>query len=97
MVGRETDRVKPLRADYLNGLSAWTVAHLKFMDESWLNIGMTRLSGPATAGEGLVEAVPQHRGRRWTRFAAAGLDEVSAEWVIEGAIDGDAFEIYGEP
>jgi transposase len=91
---RETDRVKQLRADYLERISDWVASHLKFIDESWINIGMTRLYGRAAVGQRVVEAVPQHRGRRLTMLAAVGLDGVSAEWVIEGAIDGEAFEVY---
>jgi transposase len=91
---RETARVKQLRADYLDRVSAWIVAHLKFIDESWINIGMTRLYGRAAAGERVIEAVPAHRGTRLTMLAAVGLEGVSAEWVIEGALDGDAFEVY---
>jgi transposase len=70
------------------------VSHLKFIDESWINIGMTRLYGRAAAGQRVVEAVPQHRGTRLTVIAAVGLAGVSAEWVIEGAVDGQAFEVY---
>lgn len=86
--------MKQLRVDYLERISDWVVSHLKFIDESWINIGMTRLYGRAAAGQRVVEAVPLHQGKRLTMLAAVGLDGVSAEWVIEGAIDGDAFEIY---
>jgi transposase len=86
--------VKQVRADYVDRVGAWVASHLKFIDESWINIGMTRLYGRAAAGERVVEAVPQHRGTRLTMLAAVGLDGVSAEWVIEGAIDGGAFEVY---
>ena len=83
-----------MRAEYVDRLRAWVAAHLKFIDESWINAGMTRLYGRAAAGERVVEAVPQHRGTRLTMLAAVGLEGLSAEWVIEGAIDGDAFEVY---
>ena len=86
--------MRQLRADYVDRVSAWVAAHLKFIDESWINVGMTRLYGRAAAGERVVEAVPEHRGTRLTMLAAVGLEGISAEWVIEGAIDGDAFEVY---
>ena len=86
--------MKQLRTDYLARLASWAVSRLKFIDESWINIGMTRLYGRAAAGTRVAEAVPQHRGTRLTMIAAVGLRGISAEWVIEGAIDGDAFAVY---
>jgi hypothetical protein len=86
--------VKQLRRDDLARLASWAVSHRKFIDESWINIGMTRRYGRAAAGRRVVEAVPPHRGTRLTMIAALGLRGVSAEWVLEGAIDGEAFEVY---
>jgi len=86
--------VKQLREGYLEGITRFIVSHLKFIDESWINLGMTRLYGRATRGERVVEAIPIHRGTRLTILAAMGLSGVSAPWVIEGAVDGEVFEIY---
>lgn len=86
--------MKQLRAAYLDRVARWVISHLKFIDESWMNIGMTRRYGRAAAGLRVVEAVPMHRGTRLTMLAAIGLSGVSAEWVIEGAIDGEAFAVY---
>jgi len=86
--------VKQLRTDYLQRVASWVVSHLKFIDESWINIGMTRLYGRAAAGKRVVEAVPMQRGKRLTVLAAVGMSGVSAEWVIEGAIDGESFAVY---
>ena len=91
---RETQRVKQLREGYVEGITSFIVSHLKFIDESWINLGMTRLYGRATRGERVVEAVPIHRGTRLTILAAMGLSGVSAPWVIEGAVDGEVFEVY---
>ena len=86
--------MKQLREGYLEGITRFIVSHLKFIDESWINLGMTRLYGRATRGERVVEAIPIHRGTRLTILAAMGLSGVSAPWVIEGAVDGEVFEIY---
>jgi transposase len=75
-------------------ITRFIVSHLKFIDESWINLGMTRLYGRATRGERVVESVPIHRGTRLTVLATMGLSGVSAPWVIEGAVDGEVFEIY---
>lgn len=68
--------------------------HLKFIDESGAHLGFTRLYGRATPGERVIEATPGHSGKHYTLVAALGLDEVSATWVLEGAMTQDAFEIY---
>lgn len=86
--------MKQLREGYVEGITSFIVSHLKFIDESWINLGMTRLYGRATRGERVVEAVPIHRGTRLTILAAMGLSGVSAPWVIEGAVDGEVFEVY---
>lgn len=91
---RETERVKQLREGYLERVTSFIVSHLKFIDESWINLSMTRLYGRATRGERVVEAIPIHRGTRLTMLAAMGLSGVSAPWVIEGAVDGEVFEVY---
>ena len=91
---RETQRVKQLREGYLERITRFLVSHPKFIDESWINLGMTRLYGRATGGERVVEAVPIHRGTRLTILAAMELSGVSAPWVIEGAVDGEVFEVY---
>jgi len=68
--------------------------HLKFIDESGAHLGFTRLYGRATPGERVIEATPGHSGKHYTMVAALGLCEVSATWVLEGAMTQDAFETY---
>ena len=68
--------------------------HLKFIDESGTNLGLTRLFGRATPGERVTEATPGYSGKHYTLVAALGLCEVSAAWVLEGAMTQDAFETY---
>ena len=70
--------------------------HLKFIDESGAHLGLTRLFGRAAPGERVCEATPGFSGKHYTVIAALGLCEVSATWLLEGAITGDAFEVYAE-
>jgi transposase len=83
-----------LRADYLERVASFIVKRLKFIDEAGIHLGFTRLFGRAAPGERIEEGVAQRSGPKLTMLAAIGISGVSAEWVIEGALDGDAFEVY---
>ena len=72
----------------------WVVAHLKFIDESGVHLGLTRLWGRAAPGERVVDAVPSHAGQHWSLLAAIGLTGVEAPWLLDGAVDREAFEVY---
>lgn len=70
------------------------VKRLKFLDESGVNLGLTRLCGRAAPGQRVVEATPGYSGSHYTVVATLGWKEVSAPWIVEGAIGGVAFEAY---
>ncbi len=70
--------------------------HLKFIDESGLNLGLTRLFGRAAPGVRVYETTPAYSGPHYTVIAAIGLKGVLAPWVLEGAMDTAAFEAYVE-
>jgi len=77
--------------------AAQTLAHhLKFIDESGVNLGFTRLFGRATPGQRVVEATPGTSGPHYTVVAAVGLDGVQAPWLLEGAMSTVGFETYVE-
>ena len=71
-------------------------AHLKFIDESGTHLGLTRLFGRAAPGVRVTEATPGYSGPHYTLIAALGLSEVSATWLLEGAMTREAFEVYVE-
>lgn len=75
-------------------VASFLVKRLKFIDEAGIHLGFTRLFGRAGPGERIEEGVAQRSGTKLTMMAAIGASGVSAEWVIEGALDGDAFEVY---
>jgi transposase len=77
--------------------TAQTLAHhLKFIDESGVNLGLTRLFGRATPGQRVVEATPGTSGPHYTVVAAVGLDGVQAPWLLEGTLNTVGFETYVE-
>ena len=72
------------------------LAHLKFIDEFGVHLGLTRLFGRAAPGVRVVEATPGYSGAHYTVVAALGLQGIGAPWVFEGATSGIAFETYVE-
>ncbi len=57
-------------------------------------MGLTRLFGRAAPGERVIEATPGYSGKHYTLVAALGLREISATWLLEGAMTQEAFETY---
>lgn len=72
------------------------VERYKFIDESGINLAMTRLCGRAPRGERVVDTVPQHYGPNVTMLGALSLQGLEAVMTIEGATDGAVFRAYGE-
>lgn len=70
------------------------LARLKFIDESGTNLGFTRRFGRARPGQRVIEGTPDDSGPHYTLVAALGLQGVQAPWMLEGAMDGLAFEVY---
>jgi transposase/uncharacterized protein YnzC (UPF0291/DUF896 family) len=94
---RETARVKALRQDFQTQFVeplGELIKRLKFLDESGAHLGLTRLCGRAAPGQRVVEATPGYSGPHYTLVATLGWKEVSAPWILEGAMNGVAFEAY---
>jgi len=72
------------------------VKQLRFVDESGLHLGLTRLFGRTTPERRVVEGTPGYSGPHYTVVADLGLDGVRAPWLLEGAMNGNAFETYVE-
>jgi transposase len=72
------------------------VERLRFVDESGVHLGWTRLFGRTTPEERVVKGTPGYSGPHYTVVADLGLDGVRAPWLLEGAMTGNAFETYVE-
>jgi len=91
--------VQRLRHQFRQRLTAeWSaqLAPLKFIDESATNLGFTRRFGRARPGQRVVEGTPGNSGPHYTLIAALSTQAVQAPWLLEGAMDGAAFEVYVE-
>jgi transposase len=70
---------------------------LKCIDESGMNLAMTRAYGRGSRGERVVGAVPRNYGLKVTMIAAFALHGVEAVMTIDGATDAEVFRAYVEP
>ena len=81
---------------------AWLVAHparignVVFIDETGINTKMARPRGRCPRGRRVVASIPHGHWKTLTFIAGLRCDGLTAPWVIEGAMDGDAFETYIE-
>jgi transposase len=67
---------------------------LKFVDESGMNLAMTRLYGRAPTGERVLGNVPQNYGPNVTILGALGVEGLHAVMTVEGATDTAVFRAY---
>jgi transposase len=67
---------------------------LKFVDESGVNLAMTRLYGRAPTGERVLGSVPQNYGPNVTMLGALGVQGLHAVMTVDGATDTDVFRTY---
>lgn len=71
-------------------------AKLVFIDETSVNTKMTRPRGRARRGKRLKASAPFGKWGTQTFIAGLRCDGLTAPWVIQGAMDRDAFNVYIE-
>lgn len=69
---------------------------LVFIDETWTKTNMAPLRGWAKRGERLKAKVPHGHWKTMTFLAALRCDRVEAPWLLDGPINGQAFQTYVE-
>jgi transposase len=69
---------------------------LVFLDETSVTTKMARLRGRSPCGQRLKARVPAGRWRTQTFIAGLRSDRLTAPWIINGAIDREAFDTYVE-
>ena len=67
---------------------------LVFLDETSVNTKMARLYGWARVGERCQDSVPFGHWKTMTFVAGLRLSGLTAPWVLDGAMDGEAFRVY---
>lgn len=70
------------------------ISKLKFIDQSSVNCGMTRLYGRAPTNERVNDYVPDVRFERTSIIAALALEGVTAPLAFKGTLNGDLFAVW---
>ncbi len=71
-------------------------SRLVFIDETWAKTNMTRTRGWRRRGKPLVAKVPHGHWKTLTFLAALRHDAITAPFVLDGPINGEAFLAYVE-
>jgi transposase len=89
------------RPDVVKRREAWVDSQpdldperLVFIDETWASTNMARLRGRAPKGERLRTGIPHGHWRTTTFVAGLRLTGMVAPTVLDGPINGEAFQAY---
>jgi transposase len=91
---QDTPRVQAERARYRDLSATLDLRRVKFIDESGINLAMTRLYGRAPRGARALGSAPQNYGQNVTILGALSCAGLEAVMTIEGATDADVFRAY---
>ena len=67
---------------------------LVFLDESGVNVNMTRFYGRAKGKKRVYDYVPAKRIKRTTLLSSVRLDGTIVKKVFQGALNGKIFQMY---
>ena len=93
---QERPDVKAAREAWRIEQKEWDIRHLVFIDETCLNTRMARLYGRAPVGERCFGSVPHGHWKTSTFIGALRHDTVTAPWMVDGTMTGEAFVAYVE-
>ena len=88
---RDTPRVQAERAQYRDLSATLDLHRVKFIDESGINLALTRLYGRAPRGERVLGSAPRNYGPNVTMLGALSCTGLAAVMTVEGATDSDVF------
>lgn len=84
------------RTAYQQEIAAYPPARFRFIDESGVNIAMTRLFGRARRGERVHDAVPKNHGQNVSVLGSLSRQGIDAVMTIDGPVDAVVFRVYVE-
>ena len=93
---QEREDIKQKRLDYRKWLDLVDINNLVFVDESGVNLGMTRLYGRGKVGERVVSNAPRNKGKNTSILGALSLDGLIASMTVIGSTNKNVFETYIE-
>jgi transposase len=91
-----SERNNHKRAWYWRRVKELCHRRLRFIDETGINVALTRRYGRSMRGERISEAVPKNYRQQQSIISSMGVDGVAAVFIIEGAVDTSAFDVYVE-
>jgi transposase len=90
----ETERVQNLRREYWKTIGEVKLSDLVFIDETGVNLAMTRRYARAKKGKRAYGKCPYNRGRNVTLIGAISLKAILASFTFEGWTNQEAFLTY---
>ncbi len=90
----EVHPIGKLRQEFWEIIQKFDLNNLVFLDESGVNIGMTRLSARALIGKKAHAYRPDKRGKNVTMIGALSLKGIIAAMTFKGGNDQLAFKTY---
>lgn len=90
----ESERVQNLRREYWTTIGEVKLCDLVFIDETGVNLAMTRRYARAEKGKRAYGKCPYNRGRNITLIGAISLDAFLAPFTFEGWTNQEAFLTY---
>jgi transposase len=84
------------REAWRQGRSEFDPARLVFIDETWASTNMARTRGRARKGKRLRVGIPYGHWKTTTFVAGLPVTGMIAPMVLDGPINGDAFQAYVE-
>ena len=88
--------MKRKRTAFKKEMAEMEVERFKFLDESSVNLSLTRRYGRAAPDQRVVDSTPQPSGVQTTTLAVIGLTGITAPLVLPGAVNGAVFYGYLE-
>ncbi len=83
-----------MRFEYRDWVLSIDPHNLVFIDESGINLGMTRLRGRAVRGERLYDSCPRNRGSNISLIGALSLEGLIATMSLPGSVNTEIFLTY---
>ena len=89
-----TERVQRARVEFWQQVQTFLANDLIFIDESGVNLAMTRLRARSPEGKRAYSPKPTKRGQNVSIIGALGFNGVVADYSLMGATDGLTFEAF---
>ena len=91
---QQREDVQKLRQEWIEYIPFIDISRLLYLDETSINLAMTRLYGRAFAGERVVDYVPDVRFERYSLLSTMAANADMIPLVYSGTLNGDLFKLF---